>query len=94
MWEGDGRGLLEREEVIDKRANEKDREHKVREGRIGGDRQVDETAHLSPFWLNLFALIAPITKERDKRLKQLYSENFQLAPSQRSALYLIYLPLQ
>lgn len=53
----------EREEVIDKRANERDKEHKVRDGRIGGDRLVDKTAHLSLFWLNLFSLIAPVTKE-------------------------------
>ncbi len=85
---------FEREEVIDKWANERDKEHKVRDGRIGGDRLVDKAAHLSLFWLNLFSLTAPITKEGDKRLKLLYSKNFQLASSQCTAVYLIYLLLQ
>lgn len=53
-----------------------------------------EGAHLSLFWLNLFSLIAPITKDWDKRLKLLYSKNFQSASSQCSALCLIYLRLQ
>lgn len=44
--------------------------------------------------LKLCRLIAPITKERGRRLKLLYSEKFQLASSQCSALYLIYLPPQ
>lgn len=51
-----------------------------RQRRIGGDKQGDEAARLSVFWLQPFPLIAPITKRVRQKVKAALFWEFSISP--------------